>query len=269
MTLQHQQQWMQEFIGSSRRDLLKGVGGALLLASTGLITTSRLSAQEATPLASPETAGSLIDKHAVVRLRAMKQGHSVDELLAMVDEGFVPLMEDIPGLVWYAAAGNDETHAQFAVSVFEDAAGVEASTEQAMAWAKEGAGDLTEGDPTILGGVIGVSAAPAPAEDTKGQYMVVRLREPNPKWEVAEVMRLIDEGYVPLVQEIPEFITYFGLVDPATGRQAFVGVFEDKAGTDASTKAAGEWLTANAYDFFAGDPIVAEGRIGAASSGER
>jgi hypothetical protein len=46
-----------------------------------------------------------------------------------------------------------------------------------------------------------------------------------------------------------------------------VGVFDDKAGADESTRVAGEWLTANSYTFFEGDPTVAEGVIGAAAEG--
>lgn len=262
-----QRQGFPEFAGPTRRDLLRAAGGAVFLTSTGSLSTVAAAAQEATPMASPASGETLVGNHAVVRLRAMKPDHRVDELLTMVAAGFVPLIDAIPGLVWYAAAGNDETHAQFAVGIFADETGIEASTERAMAWSKEGAGDLTAGDPTVRGGVIGVAAAPAPTADAIGQYMVIRLREPDPKWEVADVMRLIGEGYAPLVQDIPGFITYFGLADPETGNQAYVGVFEDKAGADESTRVAGEWLKANSYDFFTGEPIVAEGLIGAAASG--
>ena len=44
-----------------------------------------------------------------------------------------------------------------------------------------------------------------------------------------------------------------------------MGVFADKAGADESTRVAGEWLAENSYTFFAGDPTVAEGVIGAAA----
>jgi hypothetical protein len=47
--------------------------------------------------------------------------------------------------------------------------------------------------------------------------------------------------------------------------QAYVSVFDDKAGADESTQVAREWLTENAYTFFEGNPTVAEGVIGAAA----
>ena len=43
-----------------------------------------------------------------------------------------------------------------------------------------------------------------------------------------------------------------------------MGVFDDKAGADESTRVAREWLTENANTFFAGDPTVVEGVIGVA-----
>jgi hypothetical protein len=81
-------------------------------------------------------------------------------------------------------------------------------------------------------------------------------------------MALIGEGYVPLVEELPGFVAYFGSADVESGDQAYVVVFEDKAGTDESTRVAGEWLRENDYTFFEGDPTVAEGVIGAAAEAE-
>jgi hypothetical protein len=79
-------------------------------------------------------------------------------------------------------------------------------------------------------------------------------------------MRLIGEGYVPLVQGSPGFVAYFGSSDAETGGQAYITIFDDKAGTDESTRVAGEWLKANDYTFFPGDPTLAEGEIGAAAA---
>ena len=37
-----------------------------------------------------------------------------------------------------------------------------------------------------------------------------------------------------------------------SGGQAYVGVFDDKAGADESTRVAGEWLRENSYSFLKG-----------------
>ncbi|MFN8592100.1 MAG: hypothetical protein U0031_11635 [Thermomicrobiales bacterium] len=253
---------------TTRRDALKLAGGVALVvfaASSGVA-----GAQEATPVASPAPGHNLDGKHVVIRFRTVKPDHSPDELMTMIREGFVPLVKDIPGFIWYISGADPETRGQFSIGVFADAAGVAESNRRAAEWGKQGAADLVEGDPTVYEGVIGIAAESSRAAargDLTGQYAVIRLRQPNPEWPVTEVMARIGEGYVPLIREIPGFVLYFGSADPASGDQAYVGVYGDKTEADESTRIAGEWLTDNAYTFFSGDPQVAAGVIGVAAEG--
>jgi hypothetical protein len=261
---------------TTRRVVLKLAGGVVLAAFAGAAPGREARARQASPVASPVGGNDLNGAYVVLRIRTVKPDRSADELMALVRDGFVPLVTAVPGFLWYIAGANPETRSFFSVGVFADEAGAAESTNRAAEWGKLGAADFTEGDPTVYEGVIGVAATaseaatpgaatPAPGGGLIGNYAVIRLRQPNPDWAVAEVMRLIGEGYVPLARQIPGFVSYFGSADPVSGDQAYVGVFADKAGADASTKVAGEWLRENSYDFFTGDPIVADGVIGAAA----
>jgi hypothetical protein len=262
---------------TTRRVVLKLAGGAALVTTVGAGAGRVALAQEASPVASPALSHDLDGKYVVIRLRTVKPDRSVDELMALIQDGFVPLVEDVPGFIWYVVGANPETRDQFSVGVFADAAGAAESTRRAAEWVKLGVADFLEGEPTVYEGVIGVAAessgaaatgspeALAPGGGLVGNYLVIRLRQPNPDWPVEEVLELIEEGYVPLVREIPGFVAYFGSADPVSDDQAYVGMFADKAGADESTRVAREWLTENAYTFFAGDPTVAEGAIGAAA----
>ena len=255
---------------TTRRFVLKLAGGATLLAFAGAGSGRASLAQEASPVASPAGGNGLNGKYVVIRIRAVKPDRSADELMALIQDGFVPLVEDVPGFIWYVAGADPETRGQFSVGVFDDEAGAAESNRRAAAWGTLGAADFVAGDPTVYGGEIGVAASGSPEALTPtgglvGKYALIRLRQPNPDWPVEKVLELIGEGYVPLVREIPGFVLYFGSADPVSGGQAYVGVFVDKAGADESTRVAREWLTENAYTFFAGDPILAEGVIGAAA----
>jgi hypothetical protein len=254
---------------TTRRGALKLAGGAALLALAGSGSGRAALGQEASPVASPAGGDGLNGKYVVIRLRTVKPDRSADELMTLIRDGFVPLVEDIPGFIWDFSGVNPETREQFSVGVFADETGAAESTRRAEEWGDLGAGDFVEDDLAVYEGVIGVAteASGAAAGDLVGKYVVIRLRQPNPDWPVAEVMALIGEGYVPLAREIPGFVAYFGSEDPASGDQAYVGIFDDKTGSDESTRVAGEWLTENSYDFFEGDPIVAEGVIGAAAVG--
>jgi hypothetical protein len=262
---------------TTRRVALKLAGGAALLAFAGAGSGRAALAQEASPVASPAGGNGLNGKYVVIRIRTVKPDRSADELMALIQDEFVPLMEDVPGFIWYVAGANPETRDQFSVGVFDDEAGAAESNRRAAEWGEQGAADFVEGEPAVYEGVIGVAAessgaavtgspqALAPSGGLVGKYVLIRLRQPNPEWSVAEVMQRIREGYVPLVREIPGFVSYFGSADPVSGGQAYVGVFDDKAGADESTRVAGEWLRENSYSFFEGDPTVAEGVIGAAA----
>jgi hypothetical protein len=261
---------------TTRRDALNLAGGVALLALAGPGSARVALAREASPVASPAGSNDLNGSYVVIRIRTVKPDRSADELMALIRDGFLPLVEDVPGFVWYVAGVNPETRGQFSVGVFADKAGAAESTRRAAEWGKLGAADFVEGDPTVYEGVIGVAAealppaatgtpAAATADGLVGKYALIRLRQPNPDWPVAEVMARIGEGYVPLARQIPGFVLYFGSADPGSGDQAYVGVFADKTGAAESTRVAGEWLTQNSYDFFTGDPIVVEGVIGAAA----
>ena len=262
---------------TTRRVALKLAGGAALVAFAGAGSGWTALAQAASPVASPVDGNGLNGKYVVIRIRTVKPDQSADELTALIRDEFVPLVEDVPGFIWYVAGANPQTRGQFSVGVFEDEAGAAESSRRTAEWGKLGAADFVEGEPAVYEGVIGVAAESSGAAATgspealaltgglAGKYVVIRLRQPNPDWPVEEVLELIGEGYVPLVREIPGFVAYFGSADPVSGGQAYVGVFDDKAGADESTRVAREWLTENSYSFFEGDPTVAEGVIGAAA----
>jgi hypothetical protein len=254
--------------GTTRRVALKLAGGATLLAFAGSASVRTGLGQEATPAASPVTGDGLLGNYLVVRIRTVKPDRSADELMTLIQDGFVPLVEEIPGFVWYVAGADPETRGQFSVGVFADEAGAAESTRLAAEWGQQsGAADFVEGDPAVYEGTIGVAAESSfPPDGLVGTYVVIRLRQPNPEWPVDEALHLIGEGYVPLVEAIPGFVAYFGSAEQGADGQAYVGVFADKTGADESSRVAREWLSENGYDFFAGDPTVAEGLVGAASA---
>ena len=248
----------------TRRKAMTLVGGSLVLAVGSIRSGHVVSAQEASPVASPVGSASLMGQRLVIRIRTVKAGQEPDDILAKIQDGFVPLVAAIPGMALYVAVANPETRALFSIGVFADEARAAESSRVAGDWVKTNIPDVFEGDPEVHNGVIGVST-PAPASDLLGKYVVIRLRQPSPDWKVEEVMHLIGEGYIPLVEKIPGFIAYFGSADAETGGQAYITMFDDKAGTEESTRVAGEWLKANNYTFFTGDPTLAEGEIGAAA----
>ena len=68
-------------------------------------------------------------------------------------EDFVPLLKDMPGFVAYYEidAGNG---VMVTISVFEDQAGEEASTEKATEWVRENVASIAPNPPEVTAGEV-------------------------------------------------------------------------------------------------------------------
>jgi hypothetical protein len=112
-------------------------------------------------------------------------------------------------------------------------------------------------------------ASPAAGDGLVGRYVAVRLRKLKTGVSADELIALGETEVVPMLRAIPGFVLYFGSINPASGDGIFVDVYADRAGAEESTRRVQEWLAANAYDFWEGDPIVAEGVIAFAAEADR
>ena len=84
-----------------------------------------------------------------------------------------------------------------------------------------------------------------------------------------EMIRRINEGFLPIIQEASGFRAYYAL-DAGDGRFATVSVFEDRAGAEESTRMAADWIRENMASLFPEPPEVLQGEVvshGAASAG--
>jgi len=90
--------------------------------------------------------------YVAVRRYKVKAG-SMDELARRTQEGFVPLVSQVPGFVAYygVESGNDSL---FTVSVFQDQAGAEESNRRAADWVKQNIAEFLQGPPEITAGEV-------------------------------------------------------------------------------------------------------------------
>jgi hypothetical protein len=120
----------------TRRAAMPRLGAAAIMAAFGAQQATGVQARQATPAAG--TAGYL-----VTRRYRLKPGATYGELTRRVNEGFVPIIRDVPGFIEYLLVEpGDGTH--LAVSIFADQAGADESTQRARGWAEEAVGELVE-----------------------------------------------------------------------------------------------------------------------------
>ena len=76
----------------------------------------------------------------------------------------------------------------------------------------------------------------------------------------AEIGRRVAEEFVPLLKELPGFVSYYW-VDAGDGVMVSMSVFEDLASADASNERAAAWVAENAADMMPNPPQVTAGTV--------
>ncbi len=75
-----------------------------------------------------------------------------------------------------------------------------------------------------------------------------------------ELVRRVSTDFIPLLSQQPGFVGYFG-VDPGDGSIMTVSIFEDKAGADASSRVAQEWVRSNLSSMIKNAPVIVTGEV--------
>jgi hypothetical protein len=136
---------------------LAGLAGGLA-ASLGQVIADRALAQQATP---PAAGAAFI----VIRRYQLLPGNSMDALVKLVNDGFVPIISKISGFKEYLLVDSGAGD-HLSVSIFADQSGAEASTRDAAEWAAANVAALIEGPPAVTEGWVRIHVTPASVTET-------------------------------------------------------------------------------------------------------
>ena len=75
----------------------------------------------------------------------------IDELSELVKDGFLPIVESVPGFVAYYVVDAGDGLAS-SITICEDKTGVDESTSRAAGWVEENALDFIESGPAVVTG---------------------------------------------------------------------------------------------------------------------
>jgi quinol monooxygenase YgiN len=79
---------------------------------------------------------------------------------------------------------------------------------------------------------------------------------------VDEVMRQVNEGFIPIIKDADGFLAYYAL-NAGAGEIATVSVFEDQAGAEESIRMAADWVRQNLAALLPDPPEITAGEVGA------
>ena len=75
-----------------------------------------------------------------------------------------------------------------------------------------------------------------------------------------EAGRLVDQSFVPLLEQVPGFVAYYW-IDAGDGVMASLSVYENQGGADESVRIAHDWVRENAATLIPNPPQVTEGIV--------
>jgi hypothetical protein len=149
--------------GLSRRSAMLRLGGGSLAA---LLASSSISAaaQEATLMVGTPASGQA---YLAIRQYQLAPGHTMEELVATVGNGLVPILLQVPGFREHFLVETSE--GVLSISVFADQAGADESTRRAADWVQQNLADFFAGPPTVTTGSVwrhdiagAITCTPAP-----------------------------------------------------------------------------------------------------------
>ncbi|MGW1874650.1 hypothetical protein [Streptomyces sp. NPDC001975] len=92
-------------------------------------------------------------------------------------------------------------------------------------------------------------------------YAVVRRYEGVT--DPAEAGRRVDEGFVPLLRQVPGFVAYYW-IDAGGGVMVSTSIYEDQAGADESVRRAADFVRDSLASLLPHPPQVTAGQVVAA-----
>ena len=90
-------------------------------------------------------------------------------------------------------------------------------------------------------------------------HVAIRQYHVNPR-SVLEITEQVEEGFIPLLRQTPGFIEYYWL-NAGNGRVVSVGIFEDQASAEESTRLAADYVRQHLYELVRNPPEVIEGGV--------
>src|SRR3712207_7248214 len=97
-------------------------------------------------------------------------------------------------------------------------------------------------------------------------HVAIRRYQMHPSSSVEEVMRRVNEGFIPIIKDASGFSAYYA-VDSRLGTLTSVSVFENQAGADESNRMEADWVRENLASMLPNPPEITAGGGGAYETG--
>ncbi len=211
--------------------------------------------------------GDVDSLHTSVRIYDGFDTDSLSAFVSIVDEGFLPLMRETDGFFGYYLM-NDGAGMVVAISIFDSAESALASTVKARDFVAENLAAFLPNDPLITEGRVGIAVL---SDVNEGANLIDMMMEAHPVFvsvriydgvdpsDRDEIVRLADEGFLPIMRESDGFVAYYLL--PAGDMLAAISLFGSAEQASASNEKARDFVAKYVAPLLPNPPRVIEGLV--------
>ncbi len=210
--------------------------------------------------------GDVSSLYTSVRLYDEFETDNLDHFVSTVEDGFLPLMRETDGFFGYYLMDNG-AGALAAISIFDSEASALASNEKARDFVTENLTAYLPNDPSITSGQLDIAALAAVNDGANliddmmddSVFVSIRVYDGVDPIYHDELVRLADEGFLPIMRESEGFVGYNLL--PAGDMLAAISLFDTAEEASASNEAARDFVAENLAPLLPNAPTIAEGQI--------
>lgn len=207
--------------------------------------------------------GDVSSLHAGVRIYDGFEAADLDEFVAIVEDGFLPIMRETDGFFGYYLMNNGEG-AVAAVSIFDTEASALASNEKARDFVAQNLMAYLPNSPSATSGRVGIAVLAdlndgANLIDDQPVFASIRIYDGVNPQDMETIAELTAAGFLPILRESDGFIAYFLLSEGDT--LAAINAFETAEQAAASNNAARDFVVENLAPLLPNPPMVVQGTM--------
>ena len=207
--------------------------------------------------------GDISSLHAGVRIYDGFEAADRDEFVAIVEDGFLPIMRESDGFFGYYLMNNSEG-AVAAVSIFDSEASALVSNEQARDFVAENLTAYLPNNPSASSGRVGIAVLAdlndgANLIDDQPVFASIRIYDGVNPQDMDTIAQLTADGFLPILRDSDGFIAYFLLWEGDT--LVAINAFETAEQAAASNDAARDFVVENLAPFLPNPPTVVQGTM--------
>lgn len=200
--------------------------------------------------------------YAGLRIYDGLEANNLDAFVTSVEDGFLPIMRETDGFFGYYLM-DDGADRVAAISIFDSEDSARTSNAAAADFVAENLTQYLPNDPSVAAGRVGIAVL-ADVNDganliDQRKFVSIRLYEGVDVTDRDDIVRIVDEGFLPIMRASDGFVAYYLL--PGGDVLAAISLFDSVEQAAASNEAARGFVAEYMAPLLPNAPLIVEGSL--------